>query len=135
MTQPTYERIAHTADLAIRVWGRDLPALFANAAVALFDMMTEPPAVEDRERTVTVESMDVEALLVDWLNELIYLHEVEGETFTRFEITEFSEVSLTACVYGGPTTRKLKAVKAATFHDLTIRDTTEGVEARLVFDV
>jgi len=85
------ERIEHTADLAIRVTGEDLPDLFANAAAALFDLMAGPPAAVDRRHEVVVESIDRECLLVDWLNQLIYMHEVNEETYTRFEITAFSE--------------------------------------------
>jgi len=130
-----YERIEHTADLAIRVTGEDLPQLFVNAAAALFDMMTEPPAVVDRQHEVVVESVDLEGLLVDWLNQLIFMHEVRGETYTRFEITAFSPGELRATVYGGPTSRKLKTIKAATFHALIVAETETGAQAQIVFDV
>ncbi|MHB9024576.1 MAG: archease [Armatimonadota bacterium] len=127
--------LKHTADIAIRVWGPDLPALFANAATALFDIMAESPAEESVSHEVIVSSLDREALLVDWLNELIFLHEVNGETYNRFIITVISPSELQATVIGGRTRRKLKTVKAATYHDLSIRDTAEGVEAHIVFDV
>lgn len=135
MVMPYYERIAHTADLAIRVWGPDVSTLFANAARALFDMMAEPPAGEVVARRITVESVDQEALLVDWLNALIYLHEVDGETYTRFDITALSATRLHAVAHGGPTTCRTRGIKAATFHELVMMHTPEGVEARVVFDV
>jgi len=72
---------------------------------------------------------------VDWLNELIYLHEVEGETYAEFRITAFTPTALTAQVIGGATTRKLKTIKAATYHDLRITETAGGAEAHIVFDV
>ncbi|MHB9108440.1 MAG: archease [Armatimonadota bacterium] len=130
-----YERIEHTADLAIRVTGEDLPALFANAAAALFDLMAEPPAAVDRQHEVVVESIDLEGLLVDWLNKLIFMHEVNDETYTRFEITALSPEELRATVRGGATTRKLKTVKAATFHELTVAETEIGAQAQIIFDV
>ena len=130
-----FERIEHTADLAIRVWGRDLPDLFANAAAALFAMMAEPPAGVDLTHELIVEAGDIEELLVDWLNELIFLHEVHGETYSRFEITAFTPESLRAIVYGGATARKTRSIKAATFHELTISEDENGAEARIVFDV
>ncbi len=130
-----YERVEHTADLAIRVWGKDLPALFVHAAGALFAMMAEPPADASIARSIVVESLDLEALLVDWLNELIYQHEVEGETYADFRIDAFAPTRIAATALGGPTVRKLKTIKAATFHDLAITETGQGVEAHLVFDV
>lgn len=130
-----YERIEHTADLAIRVTGEDLPDLFANAAAALFDLMAEPPATVDRQHEVVVESIDLEGLLVDWLNKLIFMHEVNSETYTRFEITALSAEELRATVFGGATTRKLKTVKAATFHELVVAETDVGAQAQIIFDV
>ncbi len=133
--RPRYEPADHTADLAIRVYGGDLPQLFANAAYALFDLMTELPPSASRERRVSLESSDLEGLLVDWLNELIYLHETEGETYTDFQIEELSPSGLRARIHGAPTVRKTKAIKAATYHDLSIRNTPAGFEAHIVFDV
>ncbi|OPZ81334.1 MAG: hypothetical protein BWY76_03066 [bacterium ADurb.Bin429] len=130
-----FERVEHTADLAVVVRGGDLPVLFANAARALFQMMTESPAARDRTREIALESVDLESLLVDWLNELIYLHEVEGETYADFRVNALSPTTLTATVTGGATTRKLKTIKAATYHDLTITETEAGAEAHIVFDV
>ena len=130
-----YERIEHTADLAIRVTGSDLPDLFANTAAALFEMMAEPPAASEQMREVLVESVDVEGLLVDWLNQLIFSHEVYGETYDRFAITAFAPTELRATLYGGPTTRKLKTIKAATFHELIIKETEQGALAEIIFDV
>lgn len=134
MTIP-YERIEHTADLAIRVTGRDLLDLFANAAAALFDLMAEAPKVGDRRRDLVVEAADVEELFVDWLNQLIFLHEIHGETYTRFDITAISPTELRTTVYGGPTSRKLKTIKAATFHELLVAETDEGAFAQIIFDV
>lgn len=133
--QPYYERIPHTADLAVRVWAPTLPVLFANAGRALFAMMADPPADESVTRRIVLESVDLEALLVDWLNELIYRHEVDGETYARFEVLDITDTNLEVLAHGGPTTRRVKNIKAATFHDLRIARTPEGFEARIVFDV
>ena len=132
-----FEEIEHTADLALRVYGRDVKELFANAAHGMFALMVEPSLLEEptREREVSLERMDYESLLVDWLNELIYLHEVEEETYSQFAIETISPTELKAQVSGGPTKSKTKAIKAATFHELAIKETTNGLVATIVFDV
>ena len=131
-----FEEIDHTADLAIRAYGRDMSELFANAAHGMFALMAEPfvekPA---REREVLLETTDYESLLVDWLNELIYLHEVEGETYSQFTFETLSPTKLKAHVTGGPTKSKTRAIKAATFHNLAIEETASGLVATIVFDV
>ncbi len=131
-----FEEIEHTADLAIRVYGQDMRELFANAAHGMFALMAEPSLEEPaREQEVSLEAMDYESLLVDWLNELIFLHEVERETYSQFAIETLSPTQLKAHVTGGPTKSKTKAIKAATFHDLTIKETANGLVATIVFDV
>jgi SHS2 domain-containing protein len=131
-----FEEIEHTADLAIRAYGRDMKELFANAAYGMFALMAEPSFDElTCEREVELEATDYESLLVDWLNELIYLHEVEWETYSQFAIETLSPMKLKAHVAGGPTKSKTKAIKAATFHDLAIEETANGLVATIVFDV
>jgi SHS2 domain-containing protein len=131
-----FEEIEHTADLAIRAYGQDMRELFANAAYGMFALMAEPSLEGPvRKQEVSLEAMDYESLLVDWLNELIYLHEVEGETYSQFTIETLSPTKLKAHVIGGPTEYKTKAIKAATFHDLAIKETADGLVATIVFDV
>ena len=129
MKSKPYQMLEHTADVAVRVWGPDLPALFAHAAMALFDLMAEPPMEDTVSREVSVSSYDREELLINWLNELIFMHEVDGETYDHFVIQSISPTELQATALGGKTKRKLKTVKAATFHDLSIQETAEGLEA------
>lgn len=131
-----FEEIEHTADLAIRAYGRDMRELFANAARGMFALMAEP-SLEDsaRQREVRLEGADYEGLLVDWLNELLYLHEVEGETYSQFDIETLSPTKLEARITGRPTKNKTKAIKAATFHNLAIEETANGLVATIVFDV
>ena len=131
-----FEEIEHTADLAIRAYGRDVRELFANAAHGMFALMAEPSLEEPaREREVSLEAPDYEGLLVDWLNELIYLHEVEGETYYQFAFETLLPAKLKARVTGGSTKSKTKAIKAATFHELEVIQTNKGYEATIVFDV
>jgi SHS2 domain-containing protein len=135
-TYKRFEEIEHTADLALRVYGQNMRELFTNAAHGMFALIAEAslegPA---REHKVSLEAMDYEGLLVDWLNELIYLHEVEGETYSQFAIETLSPTKLEAHVTGGPTKNKTKAIKAATFHDLAIEETPNGLATTIVFDV
>jgi len=130
-----YELLSHTADLAMRVYGRDLPELFVNAARAMFDVMTVSPEKGTVERHLLLDAGDTEALLVDWLNELNFLHETEEETYTQFVLDEFTPTHLSARVSGGPTVEKTLVIKAATYHELRIVPTDAGVEATIVFDI
>ncbi len=131
-----FEEIEHTADLALQVQGRNLEEIFVNAAYGLFSMMADLENLSpDVSREVHLAAPDRESLLVGWLNELLYLHEVEEEVYSRFEIATLSPTRLSAVVWGTKMTASKLAVKAATFHDLAIRETEDGYLATVVFDV
>lgn len=130
--------IEHTADTGLIAYGKDLAEAFANAAYGLFSIISEIKKVREIEsRRVTLNAEDVEALLFDWLNHLIYIFDVENLLFKRFDIIEFSENSLKAVCWGEkyhPSRHQLKTgVKSTTYHMLEV----DGVKPRVqvIFDV
>jgi SHS2 domain-containing protein len=136
MTSSRFEEIEHTADVALRVHGHNLKEVFVNAACGLFSLMADLEGLSPSvSREVHLEALDRESLLVDWLNELLYLHEVEEEIYTRCEIEALSSTALSAIVWGAKMTASKLTVKAATFHDLEIRETEDGYIATVVFDI
>ncbi len=134
--QLRFEEIEHTADIAIRVYGRDLSELFANAAYGMACQIADPDAIPlTVEHRVQLEAPDVETLLVSWLGELLYLGERDECVFTRFEMHAVTPMQLQARVRGGPTVEYLVHIKAVTFSDLEIVSTDTGYETTIVFDV
>lgn len=115
----------------------DLPSLFSQAARGLAELMVERPEaiVAQEPLEVTVEGRDAEALLVSWLDELIYQTEVTGKVYPVVERIELQEGKLSARVLGGPPEAFKTSVKAATFHGLSIEETEEGTRAAVVLDV
>lgn len=134
-----FEEIEHTADVGLRVRGKDLPALFVNAARGMWTLIV--PDIDSAEPIVTrkieLEAMDLEVLLVDWLSELLYLHETEHEAYSQFAVHEISPTYLRAEARGAPVKGHTlrKHIKAVTFNDLAIEETAEGFGATIVFDV
>ena len=134
-----FEFIDHTADIGIVAYGADLKESFANAALALFSLIAELDNVSEgfrQELEVTAE--DEEGLLVQWLNELIYLFDVEHLIFRRFEIVDFTPTRLRAICYGervDPLRHKLKTgVKAATYHMLKV-DKSGDHKVQVILDI
>ena len=131
-----FEEVEHTADIAIRVWGRDLAELFANAAYGMACQLADVEAVKPTvEHEIQLEGWDAETLLVSWLNEFVYLNERDGLVFTEFDILELSPTRLRAVVRGGPAPVRRYSIKAVTFNDLRIVHIAEGYETTVVFDV
>jgi protein archease len=135
-----FEVFAVTADKGIRAWGRDLPEVFVNAARGMWSLMVEAGSARaDRMLPIRVEANDRETLLVAWLNELLYLHEVEEFVAATFAITYLSDTMLEAEVWGESMDRSRHVlvghVKAATYHLLRVLSKVRGWEAEVVVDV
>jgi len=133
-----FELIEHTADLGLAAYGRSLKEAFANAAYGMFSVIVELNAVEERvSRKVEVDSDDVESLLFEWLNSLLYYVDVENLLFRRFDIVEFREGHLAAECYGekfDPSRHQMKTgVKSATYHLLEVDRDKNRVQ--VIFDV
>ena len=134
-----FEVIDHTADVGIIAYGRDLEEAFANSAYGMFSLIADLDGVQEKvSRKVDIESIDQEALLVDWLNELLYLFDVKHIIFKRFEITALSQNRLQARIYGekvDQSRHQLKTgIKAATYHMLKIEKNKE-VKVRFILDL
>jgi SHS2 domain-containing protein len=131
------EVLEHTAEVRLRVRGRSLGDLLGEAghALAAVTLGGQPPASNGSWRTVEVRSTDRDALLVDWLNELIYLAETERWVPVEFVIETATPMALRAQVRGVPVAVTPARVKAATFHGLRIATTPDGLTADVILDV
>jgi SHS2 domain-containing protein len=131
-----FEEVEHTADVALRVWGEGIAALFVNAARGLIWLLADPAAVEPTiELSVELEAYDAETLLVSWLGELLYLHERDDVLFTEFDLEEVTETRLRGVVRGGPIGEPRYHIKAVTFSEMAIQPGERGLETIVVFDV
>jgi SHS2 domain-containing protein len=132
-----FEEVEHTADWALRVRGRDLAELLANAARGMSSLLVPDLAnvPTDVERHFELDAFDSEALLVTWLSELAYWAEAELVVFCDFEMSHVTPDHLEAVARGGRVSNLQKHIKAVTYHDLEILETERGLETTVVFDV
>lgn len=135
-----YEQFSHTADIGVRVFGKDLKELFENAAFAMFDLIADLENISgDLFETFYLEAQTNEELLVTWLDELLYAFYTKEIIFFRFNVGELSGHRLKATAYGRPVganRNRLKTeIKAATYSDLKIKKVPAGFEVEIIFDV
>ena len=135
-----YRQLPHTADLAWRLWGASLPELFENAGRALSATLTDRRYLRRRAtREVVLRAGDREALLVDWLNHLLYLFDLDGFLGRDFQVESLTPERLKARVTGecfDPARHPARTgVKAATFHQLSIMPVGDGWQATVVLDL
>jgi SHS2 domain-containing protein len=134
---PSHHFLEHTGETRLLVRGRTLEEVFAEAALAFGDLERESlhPTAETAYGIVQVESGDLPALLVDWLNELIYWCETERAVPAQVSPTFPSPGRLEARVSGPRLAHRPALVKAATHHGLRLEHAGDGWEAEVVLDV
>ena len=137
---PKYIIIDHTADIGIDVFGDTLQDLFSNAGFALFDIITDLSTVECRvKHNLNIIGVDKEQLLVNWLSELLFLHDVKNLLFKNFCVNQLSDYQLNADVSGEVFDEKrhiIKTeVKAVTYHNLSIIQKDQQWKTRIIFDL
>ncbi len=139
-TDQPWTLIDHTADLRMEVHGRTIEDLFVNAAKGLASLLN-PKAEAQRGDVleVSVEAEDYEELLVNWLREILFHHEVNGFMLVKPEIPELSPKMLVGRLEGtysqGGENAAGADLKAVTYHGLSIEKTDEGYTARILFDI
>jgi SHS2 domain-containing protein len=132
-----YKLLDHTADALVEVYGKTLDEIFSNAAYSMFDQITDANRVEPRgEVKIVLSAQSKEQLLVDFLQELLFLHDTENLVFKEF-IVHTNGRTLEAVVRGEEFNEakheKRSVVKGVTYHKLEI-DQRSG-KATVLFDV
>ena len=139
-----YETFEHTADLGLRVRAPDLDTLFAEAARCLFSAVVEDlgdvwPVLTFE---VQLEGDELEYLLFDWLNELLYKFDTEHLLLSKFEVKvdhSRPRIAVRGLAWGEPLDRARHElnheVKAITYHGLRVEQTTDGWLAEVIVDI
>jgi len=137
---PRYTIFDHTADLGVEIYGKTLPELFANAAFAVFDILTDLRFVKaTEERQLVIEGSGWEDLLVNYLREILYLFNGEGLLLKEYSIGKIAPYRLEGSVTGeffDPATHRIHTeIKAVTYHQISVRETSDQWTGRVIFDV
>ena len=130
----SYEFLEHTADIIIRATGKDIKEAFEQAALGTYQVMTDISLIEQKiEKEVIISSEDLESLLFDWIEQLIFLFDTElfvsnKIVVNRIEKNDQEKFVLNANLWGEEFdiekhTQKSE-VKAMTYSFMKIDETT-----------
>ncbi len=143
MTYKYLEEIG-TADIAFEATGRDLPELFTAAADATMNVMIENlDTIEPREmRRIELNNDEIDMLLFDFLQELIYFKDAE-RLLLRVREMQIEEkegaYSLKATIVGEPLDaerhQQRADVKAVTLHQFRVEKTGDEWKASVILDL
>jgi SHS2 domain-containing protein len=139
-----FEFLEHTADVYIAAHGGTLEEAFGNAALGMFEVMTDTRRVAAKAReSVKVEARDEYALLYRWLEELLVRFEVKNRLYCKFNVRGIRKTSqgfsLEAVVWGeefDPSKHPSRTdVKAVTYHQMEIARDDRGFTAKFILDI
>jgi len=140
----TIRPLDHTADVGVEITAGSPGELYAEAAVAFCETVTVPSTVRRRERRRVVKrAPDRVELMVEWLEELLYLFDAHELVFSGAEVTlgELPDggFELRGEIAGerfDPDRHPVKvAIKGITYHGLEVRERAGGWWARVIFDI
>jgi SHS2 domain-containing protein len=140
VTDSGWEQFEVEADVGIRGWGPSRAEAVAQLTLGVFSLIAAPASIEVRERReVRAQAEGPEALLVAWVDECLYVHEIEGFVVHSVEMTVFADELAHGYLHGEPLDparhRIGGVVKGATHHRTSLTDRDGLHEARLIVDV
>jgi protein archease len=135
-----YEYFDVEADVGVRAWGPRVEDAFAQAALGAFALLVDPTDVRAREqREVRAQGDSDEALLVSFINECLYVHDIEGFVVRDIEVDALGAGIVHGVLSGeefdATRHRAGTLVKAATFHAVRVMRESGRAEVSVVLDV
>jgi len=129
-----------TADVAFEAYGKNLDELFANAALAMFEVMVNTRQVEPKvEKELKVEGNDLQSLMFNWLNSLLIFVDSENLAFSEFDVkVDEKKFKLEAVCKGEEMNREKHEtrthVKACTMHKMEVKK-NKVWKAQVILDI
>lgn len=131
-----FEILQHTADVRLRVTASTLEELFADALRGLMSVLHGAPAAgEPQDESIELDSVDLTALLVDFLNDALVRAVVHRRAYTGASFASLTESHLEATLTSVPADSLDEDVKAVTHHEAEVRRSGEGWTTMLVLDI
>ena len=135
-----YEFLDHTADVLFQAYGKTLDELCLNAALALQEVQVKISTVSPRKKKkIVLQAQTPEQLLFDFLQELVFVKDVEMLVFSKFAVKIVGKYKLTAQCFGEKINLKKHELnvdaKAITMHQFEVKKTKAGWKARVIVDI
>lgn len=132
-----FEFLEHTADIKMKVLGKTKEELFQNALIGM--QVALQPKIQNKKskvKAIVVKSVDLSALLVDFLSEALYLIQVNQEIYNVIKFEKFSDREIRVDLFGQKVERFGEDIKAVTYNNLEICQNKDKIlEAIILFDV
>lgn len=135
-TKLRFERVPHTSELQLKIYGGSLAELFQNAAFAFAkSIKSELPQKLDAVREIEQEAPDEELLLADFLQEIVVAVDIYQEVYPEVDFIELRPDYLKAKLKGAEVGQFDQEIKGVTYHNLKVSEKDNSYEAEVVLDI
>lgn len=134
----SYKILEHTADVRLSVQGKSLGGLFSDAVLGMAQILLQekPGGRQNAKIKIKIESPDVTALLIDFLNEVLTLSHEQKAIFYEVKFSKINEAILEAEIFGKKIDAFNEDIKAVTYHEADVKKNEKGKwETKLIFDI
>jgi len=133
-----FEILSHIADLKIKSFGKTKKELFLNSLLGMMESLK--PEIEKSQkkikREIKIKSPDLSALLVDFLNEVLYQTQVNREIYDNVNFNKFTDTEIKGGLLGKKVKRFDEDIKAVTYHNLDVHQKEDKTwKATVLFDI
>ncbi len=140
MKKSFYKQFETTGDIGVYIYGKGIKELFINGGQALFDLMVRKRRKATEKKEIKLNAESLQRLFIIWLNELIFLFDTYGLVASRYDIKVFEEsgsyvLSGSIMCFTNDESKGSVLIKAATYHNFFLKETEDGYEARVLFDI
>jgi SHS2 domain-containing protein len=133
-----YQILDHPADIKLKIEADTLEDLFKGSAIALSEILVQEEDIDYRikiEEKISLSSYDLNALLVDFLSEILAISDIKNAVFKEIFIEKLLDNEISAIIKGYPVKRFNKEIKAVTYHQLEIKKVDDLYQAIILFDI
>lgn len=135
-----YKVLPHTADLRLRIYGKDYEELFQNAALGLANILQKDAEKKLKlargAEKVTIEADGVETLLVSFLNQILSVSNINKKVYPKVKILYFSPQKVETQLSGMAVDGFDEDIKAVSYHEVEIEKNKDGIfETTVVLDI
>ncbi len=133
-----FSLIEHTADIGIKIQGNNLEELFESGFYGVLSIVASRKALVSESKTIELYAPDKECMLVDFLNEILYLINVKNWLPAKIVELNIDENNLKSVINGekfsSPDIIKTE-IKATTYHNINIKKNVDTWETKVYFDL
>jgi|SRR3989344_5123310 len=132
-----YEFLEHTADIKFKAYGKTLEEAFENTTLAISEYLSREEKISSKKgKTITIHGTDLENLLYNFLDEIIYLLDAENFLVAKAEVKILGN-NLKATLYGDDSKnyKDLDHIKSPTYAEMHVKKSNKGWEIQAVMDV